>query len=99
MFWAKREFQAADYAVCQDRLAKLMMADAGRYREYIMVSVKGKSVIDSIVYVGVPDQRLLAVFDGFDHVAEADLPKEIDTLLVAEGSSKEFTNRFKFKHL
>ena len=98
MYWAKRDFKAADYAVYQDRLAKLMMADAARYRQYIMVSVKGDAIIDCIVFVGVPDQRLLAVFDGFDYVSEAELPKKIDALLVAEGSSDEFTSRFKFKH-
>ncbi len=98
MFWRKRDFRAADYAVYQDRLVQMMMADAAHYREYMMVSVKGKSIIDSTIYVGVPHQSLLRTFDGFDEVSEAELPKKIDALLVAEGGSKEFTSRFEFKH-
>ena len=97
MFWGKRQFAYADFAPYQDRLSQLLMADAGNYRQYIMVSTDtGKPGISNY-YVGVPREALLRFFDGFDPVTEQDLPQEIDTLLLAEGSSDEFTSRFKFR--
>lgn len=48
-------------------------------------------------YVGVPNKVLFAVFDGFEEVSEGELPKEIDTLLLAAAGETEFTSRFKFK--
>jgi hypothetical protein len=97
MFWARRDFKSADHGPYPDRLVKLMMADVARRRQYIMVSVKRQKVMDNVVYVGVPDSGLLALFDGFERVAEAQLPKEIDVRLVAQGSSVEFTSRFKYR--
>jgi hypothetical protein len=38
----------------------------------------------------------MLAFDGFTRVAEAELPKEIDTIHVAAPTS-EFTTRFKLK--
>ncbi|MFZ2155500.1 MAG: hypothetical protein WAV72_05185 [Bradyrhizobium sp.] len=76
MFWAKRRFEWADYAPYQDRIEKLLMSNAAHYREFMMFSVEQKVGL-SDVYVGVPAQAFLAVFDGFEPVAEQDLPKVV----------------------
>ena len=39
----------------------------------------------------------MAGLDGFTAIEEAELPKEIDTLLVADEASEEFKSRFRFR--
>ena len=95
MLWAKRSFEWADYAPYQDRIEKLLMSNPAHYREFMMFSVEQKVGL-SDVYVGVPAQPFLAVFDGFVAVAENDLPKVVDSLLVADANA--FKERFEFKH-
>jgi hypothetical protein len=97
MFWGKKSFSAADYAPYQDKLAKMMMDNAPMYAQFIMVSTKEKDPLLSMCYVGVPSKAFFIGFDGFEPVAEADLPKLIDTLLVADASREEFASRFKFR--
>jgi hypothetical protein len=79
-----------------DLLEKLQMVNAALYREFMMVSVKTSKFGTEDYYVGVPNKALLALFDGFDPVEEAELPKPIDTLHVADVT--EFESRFQFAH-
>ena len=67
MVWGKRRFAFADYKPYFDRLEKLLMANAQRYAQFIMVSTK-VDARESDYYVGVPDNALLALFDGFEPV-------------------------------
>jgi len=95
MFWGKRQFKAADYGPYQDRLGDLQLANASRHREFMMVSTKVKANL-SEYYVGVPAKELMVLFDGFEPVAEGDLPKVVDSLVVADMDA--FRERFKFRH-
>jgi hypothetical protein len=98
MFWAKRRFGYADYAPYQDRLQQLMLANSARHAEFIMVSCSAEDHPGmGDYYVGVPTQDLLAGFDGFEPVAERDLPKEIDTLLIADATKEPFKSRFRWR--
>jgi hypothetical protein len=36
-------------------------------------------------------------FDGFEHVNESDLPKNIDTFHLGDTTKQPFTNRFRFR--
>jgi hypothetical protein len=95
MYWAKRQFEWADYAPYQDLLEELLMANPTLYREFMMFSIKlnaGKSD----VYIGVPKKELLASFGGFEPVNEAGVPKIVDSLLVADANA--FGERFEFRH-
>jgi hypothetical protein len=98
MHWAKRQFAYAAFAPYQDRLEKLLRANPARYREFIMVSTDTEKPGVSTYYVGVPEKPFLAIFDGFTPVEEVGLPKEIDTLLIADATTDEFKSRFKFKN-
>ncbi len=98
MIWGKRSFQWADYAPYQDKLAKLMMDNPTLYRQFIMVSQKTGKVGEDVCYVGVPNEALFGGFDGFQRVEEGELPKVIDALLVADGTTEEFKSRFQFRH-
>lgn len=98
MIWAKRIFEGAAYAPYQDRLQQLLFANAAQYQEFIMVCTDTDRPGVSTYWVGVPTEALLAPFDGFERVQEADLPKEIDSLLLADATKEPFTSRFKFKH-
>jgi hypothetical protein len=95
MIWAKRRFQWADYAPYQDRLEKLLMANPTRYREFMMFSVEASGG-EGDVYVGVPTKEFIALFDGFEPVREAALPKVVDALLIADANA--FKERFEFRH-
>jgi len=85
-----------EYIPAMDLLEKLMMANASLYREYMMVSVKTSKTGTDDYFVSVPDKALLTLFDGFEPVEDAKLPKVIDTLHVADISV--FQARFRFAH-
>jgi hypothetical protein len=95
MFWAKRRFQWADYAPYQDRLGDLLMKNPTRYREFMMFSVEQSPGVGDI-YVGVPANEFIVLFDGFEPVKEAALPRIVDSLLVADKNA--FAERFEFRH-
>lgn len=95
MFWGKRQFKWADYGPYQDRLGDLQMANASLYREFMMFATEVKAGVNDI-YVGLPSRELMALFDGFEPVAQSDLPTVVDTLLLADMHA--FRERFKFKH-
>jgi hypothetical protein len=95
LFWAKRRFSYADYAPYQDRLQLLLFANPTRYAEFIMVSTKADNPGVGDDYVGVPTQEMLAAFDDFEPVAEHELPKEIDALLIADTTKEPFKSRFR----
>jgi hypothetical protein len=97
MIWGRRSFSWADYSPYQDKLTKLMMDNPTLYKQFIMVSTKKETAGTSICYVGVPSEAFFAGFDGFDRVQESELPKVIDVLLVADGSTDEFKSRFQFR--
>jgi hypothetical protein len=95
MIWLKREFQDAEYGPYQDRLDALAIADATRIGEYLMVSTE-TDISNSDYYVGLPDEKLIRLFDGFTRVNESDLPKEIDAFHIGV-QGKEFHRLFRFK--
>jgi hypothetical protein len=95
MIWIKRQFQDADFGHYQDRLDALAIADATRIEEYLMVSTE-TAVGDGEYYVGLPDDKFMRLFDGFTHVSESDLPKEIDAFHIGV-QGKEFHRLFKFR--
>jgi hypothetical protein len=96
MVWGKRRLAGVEYVPAMDLLEGLMKANASHYREYMMVSVKTPKFGTDDYFVGVPDKALLSLFEGFDPVEEAELPKVIDTLHVADVNA--FNSRFKFAH-
>ncbi|MEZ0085187.1 hypothetical protein ABIF72_007685 [Bradyrhizobium japonicum] len=96
MIWSKRRFEWAEVAPYQDRMEKLLMANATRYREFMMFMIEVKVGLAD-VYVSVPTKELMAVFDGFEPVAETDVPKVIDTLLAADVNAFKDAG-FEFAH-
>lgn len=97
MKWAKRQFRFADYSPYFDRLEKLLMTNPALYRQFIMVSTEMGQAGTSEYYVGVPDKKFLSAFDGFEEIEESKLPKQIDTLHIADSTTEEFKSRFQFR--
>jgi phage terminase large subunit len=85
MIWSKRKFQDADYAPCMERLSQLMLADASRADQYMMVSTEDDAADVDEYYISVPNEVLLRLFDGFERVPESALPKEIDMIHLDAG--------------
>jgi hypothetical protein len=96
MIWGKRRFQWAEYAPYQDRLGDLQLANATRHREFMMFAIEEKVGLQDI-YVGVPTRGLMAVFDGFEPVSEAALPRVVTSLLLADVNAFKDAG-FEFKH-
>ncbi len=92
MIWGKRRFEDAEYGPYMDKLEKVMLADARRADQYALVSVE----IDDAdwYFVGVPDDVVMRLFDGFTPVAKGDLPQVIDVLHVDAGA---VARHFKFR--
>lgn len=98
MIWGKRRFAWAEYAPYSDLLQSLMMAAPALCQQFIMVSAQTENAGVSDYYVGVPNESFMAGFDGFERVAESDLPKEIDNVdLAADQGGEEFTSRFQLR--
>jgi hypothetical protein len=96
MIWGKRRFAWAEYARYQDLLGELQLKNATRYREFIMFAIEHK-VGDQDIYEGVPSKEFMALFDGFEPVSEATLPKVVDSLLLADVNAFKDTG-FEFRH-
>jgi hypothetical protein len=96
MIWGKRRFAFADYSPYFDRLEALLMANPTQYRQFTMVSTDTDEAGVSDYYVGVPNKVLMAAFDGFEPVEEAQVPKVIDSLHI--GDANEINRRFEFRH-
>lgn len=97
MIWARRSLIYANYAPYQDIMEKLLMANPAQYQEFLMVSVAARTPGEIDYYIGLPNKTLLAMFDGFQEVTDAQLPNEIDSLLLGDQTKEPFTSRFKFK--
>jgi hypothetical protein len=95
MFWAKRRVSYAEYAPYQNRLEKLLFAHPLFYHEFIMVSTKTDEPGVSDYFVGLPNQSLFVGFDEFKPISESDLPKEIDSVLIADTTKEPFKSRFR----
>jgi hypothetical protein len=97
MIWARRRFKWADYAVYQDRLGNLQMANPTLSRQFVMVDVEAGEPGVSDHYIAVPNRAFLAAFDGFEVVSEDQLPEAIDGVSIAYTTDDEFTSRFRFR--
>jgi hypothetical protein len=97
MIWGKRPFANAHFARYQDRLVKLLYANPAQYREFMMVGTNTDDPAVRVYYVGVPMEAFMEAFDGFEIVDGNDLPKEIDSSIVADVDSEEFQSRFRFR--
>jgi hypothetical protein len=91
MIWAKREFKFAEYGPYQDRFAGLHLSL--REPAGMMMVMAKKSATLSDVIISLPDQALLAMFDGFQLIEESDLPKEASILYV-DHATDDFEKRF-----
>jgi hypothetical protein len=98
MIWGRRLFSGIDYWPYQDLIAQLMSANPTLNKQFIMVS---SSITDGrvrAIYVGVPSETHFVGFGSFQRVREADLPTVIDALLAGDGTTEEFTSRFRIEH-
>jgi hypothetical protein len=98
MIWAKRRFDGIEYVPFMDLMEKLLMANAARYAEFVMVSVKTDKPLVDDYYVGLPDKMFLPMFERFEPVGDDALPKIIDTCLISGDQAAEPFSRFTFRH-
>jgi hypothetical protein len=96
MNWGKRALSDIDFGRHHEHLLKLLYLNPGRYREFMMVATKTEDPAFRMYYVGVPPEVPTRAFEGFEYVPDEELPKEIDTVIVAAVESEEFRSRFRY---
>ena len=62
-----------------------------------MVSTRTDHQLTDDYYIGVPSEAYLIGFDGFERVAESDLPKKNDTFHVGDATKEPFQSRSRFR--
>jgi len=96
MVWGKRAFSNSDFSRYHEILLKLLYANPAHHREFMMVSIKTEDPTLRMYYVGVPLETFTVEFDEFEHVPDEELPKLIDTVIVADVKSDDFVSRFRY---
>lgn len=97
MIWARRRFKWAEYAAYLDRIGEMQDANPMLQQQFIMVDLETDEPGVNDHYIGLPNPAYLAAFEGFEVVSEAELPKDIDGLSLADVSNDEFTSRFRLR--
>ena len=78
MFWATRQFGIMDWFETRDRFRyQYILMDSPE--DMLLVATK-ESASTIRLYVGVPNQRLLKPYEGFQNISEAAIPKRADML-------------------
>jgi hypothetical protein len=96
MVWGKRACSSAEFGRYHDHLLKLLYANPAHYQEFMMVSTKTEDPTLRMYYVGVPLEKFTEGFERFEYVPDEELPKVIDTVIVADVKSAEFITRFRY---
>jgi hypothetical protein len=98
MNWGKRTLSdIEDFGRYHEQLLKLLYSNPGRYQEFMMVTTKTEDPASRMYFVGVPPEVPTGAFEGFEYVSDEELPKEIDSVIVAAVESEEFTSRFRYR--
>ena len=88
--WFSKRFEFGDYASDQDKFSGLFMK-LGAPKNMMMVA--SGPIHNSEIFVQLPDRKLIALFDGYDEIAEAGLPKAARGLV---SNQDEFEKRFEY---
>jgi hypothetical protein len=92
MIWAEKTVRAGDAATVQEQFENLFIL-LGWPDDMMFVSSDAKWPDEERLIISLPDERLLALFDGFEAMPEVALPKTA-RLLVAKQAA--FEERFGF---
>lgn len=91
--WAHKTFPTGEWFATQALFEKQFMALHGP-ADMLLVHVDGEDRKTDRIIVGLPNKVLLPMYDGFEEVPAAHLPKSA-TLLV--GHVPSFEERFQYK--
>jgi hypothetical protein len=86
--WAKRRFELGAYGAVRDRFADLQ-TKLGAPPEMMMV--EAKELAHSDIFISLPDKKFLPLFNGFQEIVEAEVPKKVIGLVFEHtGFEKQF---------
>jgi len=88
--FAKKLMSVADRVKAQNRLENLQTALLTPH-DLMLFSAKSEDPMKQMIYIGVPNAELLANFEGFQQIPQAELPDFLNTLVVYEDG---FAERF-----
>jgi hypothetical protein len=90
MIWVKRTFPREGWYHVQDRFEEQFGA-RGEPQD-MMLLFADRSDYQTDIFVGLPDESLLSRYEGFQPIAEGDLPGRVRLLW---GDENEFNRRFR----
>jgi hypothetical protein len=88
MIWAEKTVLASEGAVVQDQFESIFM-QLGTPDTMMLVSTDAKQPGSERLIFCLPDERLLALFGGFEIVAEAALPKTASLVIARQAAYEE----------
>lgn len=98
MIWATRKCTTSEYKRYVQLLEKLLSTYGPQHdNQFAFVSKASSDPQLTECYVGVSALSHLAGFDGFDRIAESDLPKEVDGIDVC-GDAKKIEDLFRLRN-
>lgn len=96
MIWLKRRLLAADFAPFLRKLGELRLP-AREADKFQMVSVDGQFPLEADYYISLPSDEFAPQFTGFERVDDANVPRQIDRVHLADRSNQGFKDRFEVK--
>ena len=90
MIWVRRTFAREGWYHVQDRFEEQFGA-RGEPKD-MMLLFADRPDYQTDIFVGLPDESLLSNYEGFQPIAEADLPRRVRLLW---GDEHEFNRRFR----
>ena len=74
MIWARATFVLGDSGAVQDKFEQ-SFREQGAPRGMMMLSVTRMTDRSTDIYLSVPDEPMLQLFEGFSRISESELPK------------------------
>ena len=88
MIWAEKTVQVGEAAPVQEQFENLFI-QLGWPDDMMLVSIDAKWPNEESLIISLPDDRLLALFDGFEAIEEAALPKTARLLVAKQAAFEE----------
>jgi hypothetical protein len=92
MIWARKAIVLSEWDEIQDQFEELFMKLGGP-RQMMLVATSSSGADQTDLCMSLPNSALLSLFQGFEAIAEMDLPSEASLLI---GHDSQFKVRFEY---
>ena len=86
--FGKRRMNVTEWAKVHDRIVALQLS-MGAPHDLMMFSTDTDDMASQDIFIGLPDEKLMTAFTGFERIERNDLPDFLTTLVVREDGFRE----------